>query len=61
MGIKVFCPIHKEEQLHNLVYNIGPKKGEKRQGRRGDTRIYYCAKCNKGYNVKIVISPLKTD
>jgi len=61
MGIRIYCPIHKEEQLHNLVYNIGPKKGERRVGKRGDTRIYFCAKCNKAYNVKIVISALKTD
>ena len=57
MGLRVYCPIHKDEQLHLLVYHVGPHKGEKRTGTTSKSAIHYCHKCNMGYDVKVIITP----
>jgi len=57
MGLRVYCTVHKDEQLHRLVFHVGPKKGEKRTGGIGMSDIHYCRRCNKAYLVTVKIIP----
>lgn len=55
--MKIFCPVHKTEPLHQLQFHaLDVKKAKKtglRQGKTIKTNLQYCIKCNKAYNPKV--------
>lgn len=60
-GLSIRCPIHKEEGLHRLGFNMAVTvKSRKNKrgltGKRVSTDWFYCLKCDKPRRVKFVIA-----
>lgn len=57
--MRVYCPIHPNTRLKQLGYNVGPKKGDRRVGRRERLDLHFCPKCDKIYTVNVSIKGYK--
>ena len=59
--LKIVCPVHHDETLHRLHYNVivarKPTKANKRGlvGHSHNTDLFYCARCKKARKVTIAV------
>ena len=58
-GRKLFCPIHKEQQIYQLRYTFVTKDSGKRKGTTFGTPWYYCKECEKPFKIEIKITKIE--
>jgi len=56
---KIYCPIHKEEQIFQLRYTIKNPNAEKRSFTTLGTEWYYCKLCETPFKVEITITKIE--